>query len=337
MGTHKGSAMLVHRTDSVDIRLQLETAASKVGAAKARAQAHEHEVAIALCTEAIALAPTSWQAYLERSVSELAVYRRDSTDASSLDSALRDAKRAAFMCPRSWRCALQRSRCLGASGRLDEAFAGLDEARALAAADLQGESSDEAAFALEDQCGRLQLEAAKEAKASGKLSTDKWLALFHRANRTLSKAIALKPTSAETLNNRGVAKYEAHLFDQAMADFELALKADPCNDRAMSNRGLVLRVRQQLEAAHASLSASIAQNPAAAISYNNLGCIERDLGRPLAALSNFSKAAEMEPSYAQAVANRNTVLSELRMPIPITPVEDVPIPTGSGEPAVAGR
>lgn len=325
-------AVLLRKIDSVDIRLQLESAAALVRRAHAANTAAEHALAIELCSEAIVLAPTSAEAFLERSRAHLAIYRRDSGAVSSRAACLRDAKRAAFMKPTSWRCALQRSRALGAIGEYEEAMRVMDEVDELARTDAEGESAKEVAFALADQRGRLQLELAKAAKAKG-APEQRWMWMLADTVSTLDKALAAKPKSADTLNNRGVAYYEARSYVLAMADFEAALRIEERHDRALSNKALVQRVQQKLLAAHATLCAAIAENPSSAVSFNNLGCLERDLGRPLAALLAFSKAAEMDPTYDQAVRNRNTVLSELRHPVPLSPADDVPLPGRScGQP-----
>ncbi|KAG8466988.1 hypothetical protein KFE25_008367 [Diacronema lutheri] len=327
-GGQAPAVLLVRRTDSVDIRLQLERAAGLVQRAREALvvdDAAGAARALALSSEAITLAPSSADAFLERSRAHLAVFRRDSAALAARDQCIRDARRAAFMKPASWRCALQLSRAHVAAGELDEGLRALGEAEALARADAEGESAAELAFTLEDQRGRLQLEQGKAAKARGTVE-QAWMWLLADAVTSLDRALAAKPRSADTLNNRGVAYYEARAYAPALADFEAALRVDAAHDRALSNRALVQRLRRELHAAHASLSAAIAHNPASAVSFNNLGCIERDLGRLPAALLSFERAAEMDSAYEQARTNRDTVLSELRHPVPIRPVADVPLP-----------
>jgi len=326
------AVMVRPQLDSVDIRLQLEQAAGLVAQATARLGADDVR-AVQLCAQAIALAPSSSEAFLVRSKAHLNIYRRDNAAIDWRDRAIRDAKRAAFMNPRSWRCFLQRSRVLCAASAFDEGFLDLATAEALAKTDLDGETEHETAFAIEDQRGRLQLEATKVMKANG-APEERYMWKLVDAVTTLDKALRLKPDAADTLNNRGVAYFEARNYELAMENFERALHHEPINDRALSNRALVHRMRKQLVAAHASLSAALALNPASAISHNNLGCIERDLGRRATALNLFSKAVEMDPLYLQAATNRNVMLSEFRQPVPIAPACDVPLP---GAPSGPGR
>lgn len=317
------------RPDAVDVRLRLERAAGLVSRARGLRLADPNAdpaPALALCSAAIGLAPTSAEAHLERSRARLAAFRRDPAALAARDGAVRDARRAAFIRFRSWRCALQASRALGAAGEPEAAARALGEAEALARADDEGEGACAVAFALCDQRGRLRLEAAKAAKAAG-APEQRWMWLLADAVGALDAALRAHPHSADTLNNRGVAYFEARSLGLAAADFASALALEPANDRALSNRALVERAQHRLAAAHASLTAALARHPASAISHNNLGCVERDLGRPAAALLRFARAAELDPAYGQARANRDALLAELRQPVPIRPADDyAPLP-----------
>lgn len=308
---------------------QLERGRALIAEGRALIEAKEYTRATEVLNEAVALAPTSHLAFLERSRALSAHYRRDSTAFDAREQAVKDAKRAAFMQPSSWQCMLQLSKAVGAAGNLEQGLKDLEKAEALAAEDAEGQPPADVEYALLDQRGRLQLELGKEAKAR-KEPERAWQRLLEEAVRSITGALRLQPRNADTINNRGVAYYESRRFDLAMVDFERAIAVDPSHDRALSNRALVQRIRRDLESAHASLLRSIEENPTSAISFNNLACIERDLGRRVDALGHFSKAAEMDPEYTQAANNRNLLLAELKQPVPIAPVSDVALDDVAG-------
>ena len=74
-------------------------------------------------------------------------------------------------------------------------------------------------FDIETERGRLLLATARPLDALG----------------AFGKALALRPSSAMALNNRGVALAAMGQIDAARGDFERALKADPCFGEASSN------------------------------------------------------------------------------------------------------
>lgn len=308
-----------------DVRLRVEYARSLAKQARGLHESDKCDDAVELCNQAIAMAPTCWQAYLERSRAHSSIFRFDPTNEGSRQQAVKDAKRAAFMCPSSWRCQVQKSRAIGADGDLEQGMVECDSAERLVEMDLDGETEVYARFSVHDQRGRLQLELAKQYREQQSRPEAEILSMLGESRASLDAALALKPREADTLNNRGVAYYEARNYDLAMEDFIAALAVEPTHDRALSNRALVHRLRRDLHAAHSSLSAALAHNPNSAITYNNLACVERDLGNQVKALTLFTRASEMDETYSQAADNRDRVMRELGHPIPIRPPADVDI------------
>jgi tetratricopeptide (TPR) repeat protein len=327
--------------DAVDIRLQLERANALVAVARAQHAAGEYAAAVATCDAALRLAPTSAGAFLERSRARLEAARRGSGDApEERAAALRDARRAAFMRPDSWRCALQESRAYGAAGALAAARAALLRASELAAATgSEAEAAAEAAPALALQEGVLHLAAAlalPPPRAAGPAggsaaaaTTTPRARLLRAAVGALDRAVGGVPSSADALVERGRAHLEARALDAALLDFESALRLAPRDDRAMSGRAEAWRRQARLGAAHSSASAALVENPRSLQALATLGRVERDLGRPLAALDWLARAAEAAGAASveggAAAASRDEVLRELRMPVPIAAVVDVPI------------
>jgi protein O-GlcNAc transferase len=170
-----------------------------------------------------------------------------------------------------------------------------------------------------------------------------------RAEKALAgydRALALQPSSAEALVNRGAALYDLRRFADALADCDRAIALKDQNPLAHANRGLALyalgRHHEALAAhdralslkndyadAHANRAATLyaldrhaeslagydralAINPGNAEANYNRGNVLRTLGRLSEALAAYDRALLLRADHTGALANRGAALSEMR-------------------------
>ena len=126
-----------------------------------------------------------------------------------------------------------------------------------------------------------------------------------------TKAIELKPDSAEAYNNRGVAKINLGHYEAALADYDQAIRLKPAYVMAYTNRGGAKNELGRPEAALADLDQAIELKPDDADAYNNRGNAKKDLGRPEAALADYDQAIRLKPDYANAYNNRGVAKANL--------------------------
>ncbi len=123
-------------------------------------------------------------------------------------------------------------------------------------------------------------------------------------------ALAVRPKSAVTHNNLGVAlRYQKDLTG-AIAAFKKAIELDPKSAYAHNNLGNALREQQNLPQAIAAFKKAIALNPKSAVAFNNLGIAfveQKDLP---AAIVAFKKAIEIDPTFIFAYSNLGAAYSE---------------------------
>lgn len=108
-----------------------------------------------------------------------------------------------------------------------------------------------------------------------------------------SRAIALQPDVASTVNNRGYSKYLAGDLNAALQDFELALRIDADFDKAWKNVGLVHARQQRYREAVAVMEHVVASHIVA----NDVGYIAMLNGDLTDARLLFEEAIRLSPRY----------------------------------------
>jgi Flp pilus assembly protein TadD len=115
-----------------------------------------------------------------------------------------------------------------------------------------------------------------------------------------SSAIALQPSEASIVNNRGYSYYLSGDYDAAEADFRLALKIDQNYGRAWQNLGLVRARQQRYDEARGMMERVVARHVAA----NDVGYIAMLNGDYPEARALFTNAISLSPRfYPTAVDN----------------------------------
>jgi protein O-GlcNAc transferase len=174
-------------------------------------------------------------------------------------------------------------------------------------------------------------------------------AAMGRAEKALTgydRALALQPSSAEALVNRGAALYDLRRFADALADCDRAIALKDQNPLAHANRGLALHalgrhhealaahdralsLRNDYADAHANRAATLyaldrraealagydralAIEPGNAEANYSRGNVLRTLGRLSEALAGYDRALLLRADHAGALANRGAALSEMR-------------------------
>ena len=134
---------------------------------------------------------------------------------------------------------------------------------------------------------------------------------------------------AELCNDRGVALYESEDLDGALLEFDQTLALRPRHERALCNTGLVHWARGHERAALSTFDAAIlaakGKNPH---SLNNRGALKLEtLGGGVeaaaASLNDFHAALLLDPAYETARRNRDSALTLLAEPVPLSPVADL--------------
>lgn len=116
-----------------------------------------------------------------------------------------------------------------------------------------------------------------------------------------SAAIALRPTAASIVNNRGYSKYLAGRLDAAEADFRLALEIDASHQRAWQNLGLIYARQKKYDQARWAMEMYMPKHVAA----NDIGYIAMLDGEYDRAAALFEEAILLSPRYyPTAVANQ---------------------------------
>jgi tetratricopeptide (TPR) repeat protein len=135
---------------------------------------------------------------------------------------------------------------------------------------------------------------------------------FSEALASYDRALAVRPNSAEALNNRGVTLYELKRLDEALASYNRALAAWPDYAEALNNRGVTLFELKRLEEALASYDRALAVRPSFAGALYNRGNTLKELQQFTEALASYDQALAVQPDYAEALNNRGTALKELK-------------------------
>lgn len=108
-----------------------------------------------------------------------------------------------------------------------------------------------------------------------------------------SAAIALRPTAASIVNNRGYSKYLAGMIEAAEADFRLALEIDASHQRAWQNLGLIYARQKKYDEARWAMEMYMPKHVAA----NDIGYVAMLDGEFERAALLFEEAIRLSPRY----------------------------------------
>jgi len=125
------------------------------------------------------------------------------------------------------------------------------------------------------------------------------------------RALALRPNSADVLNNRGNTLLALARIDAALESYDRALAARPDYPDALSNRGNALERLNRYDEALVSYDHALALRPDFVQALYNRGNVLKVLKRYNDALASFDRALALQPDHADAHNNRGQVLKEL--------------------------
>ncbi len=120
------------------------------------------------------------------------------------------------------------------------------------------------------------------------------------AVRFLTAAAALRPESAGSRINLGLALMDNRRFDEAIACYRKAIEIDPTLAVAHSDLGIALLDKGETDLAIASFDKAIELDPNDAMAYDGLGDAQAEKGQLEGAVASYRKAIEIEPEFAMA-------------------------------------
>ncbi|MXV83975.1 tetratricopeptide repeat protein [Candidatus Poribacteria bacterium] len=127
---------------------------------------------------------------------------------------------------------------------------------------------------------------------------------YEEAISHFTKAIKLKPDSAEAYINRGIAYYKKNDFDNAIKDFVKAIQLKPDSAEAYFNRGNAYDKKAQFDNAIRDYTEAIRLNPDDVRTYYNRGNTYYEKGDFDNAINDYTEAIRLNPDLAEAHHNR---------------------------------
>jgi predicted O-linked N-acetylglucosamine transferase (SPINDLY family) len=122
---------------------------------------------------------------------------------------------------------------------------------------------------------------------------------------------APKPDAAVACYKRGNSFKDQGQLAEAVASYDEAIALDPTYAFALCNRGVVLARLNRLDAALDSYDRAIAINAGDPLAFFNRASVLHSLGRPEEALASFDRALALKPDYVESYCNRGNLLNEL--------------------------
>jgi tetratricopeptide (TPR) repeat protein len=116
--------------------------------------------------------------------------------------------------------------------------------------------------------------------------------------------MALDPSNADYVNDRGVALMESGALQEALRDFDAALALVPGFFGAFLNKGLVLKKLGDAPAALLAMDQAIVLNSTYAPAHNNRAAVLLDLEEHEQALAAAQRAIALAPDFAEAWNNQ---------------------------------
>ena len=124
------------------------------------------------------------------------------------------------------------------------------------------------------------------------------------------QALRLKPDTAETHSNLGVALVEQGKLTEAVASYQQALRLKPDYAEAHCNLGMALAEQGKLTEAVASYQQALRLKPHIAEAHNNLGMALVEEGKLTEAVASYQQALRLKPDYAEAHNNLGVALAD---------------------------
>ncbi len=137
------------------------------------------------------------------------------------------------------------------------------------------------------------------------------LGRLEQAVASYTRAVQIKPESAEAHYNLGVTLSSLGKPKEAVASYDKALRIKPDYADAHYNLGNALKNLGKPEEAVSSLNKALQIKPDFAEAHNNLGAVLYKLGKPELAVSSLRKALQINPDYAEAHYNLGNALNDL--------------------------
>lgn len=128
---------------------------------------------------------------------------------------------------------------------------------------------------------------------------------------SIERAISLRPDFAQYRAERGTLLQAQGKYSEAIACFEEALRLDPRSAEACQYKATALGKLNRLEEALASCNASLELAPRSAGSLSLKGTLLRKLGRLEEALASLDIAIGLNPSMVEAYRQRGKILRSL--------------------------
>ena len=100
---------------------------------------------------------------------------------------------------------------------------------------------------------------------------------------------------ADAHHNRGIAHFETHDYQQALADFETVIRLEPNNSVAFNDRSYAYYKTQQLDEAIADATEAIRLDRGFALAYSNRGWYYFEKGEYERAIADYTQAIVNEP------------------------------------------
>jgi predicted O-linked N-acetylglucosamine transferase (SPINDLY family) len=132
------------------------------------------------------------------------------------------------------------------------------------------------------------------------------------AAELIGRALLIQPHNALAHVNHGIAQYQLHRYEAAIASFEEGIALAYPDADVHLRRGDALRALQRWEAAVESYDAAIARKPDCAEAYCNRGTALYHARQFDGALASYTRAIAIDPHNAHARNNRGNVLRELK-------------------------
>jgi tetratricopeptide (TPR) repeat protein len=114
----------------------------------------------------------------------------------------------------------------------------------------------------------------------------------------------LQPETAETCNNRGMAKLKSNDLDGALVDFDKAIELKPTLWQAFHNRSVVKKAKGDLTGSQADSDKALDLKPDSPEVCYSRAMRHMRKSDWNGAISHFNRAIELNPAFAEAYGNR---------------------------------
>ena len=140
------------------------------------------------------------------------------------------------------------------------------------------------------------------------------LGLTERAVGYFERALRLRPDTLELYNNLGSALQDIGRLDEAVACYRKALALRPDTVEVLDNLAAALRAQGQLEAAAGCYERAIAHTRERVESHIGLGVVRREQDRLEDAIACFEQALTLAPDHPETRVNLGVALIDLGRP-----------------------